>query len=147
MTFTDILTRTAKRDALIYSAVIADNTCFSYDDGRAMVDKKAFSDLRSGVYFNSCETARHLTDKARSINPTARLQSMRNTIKQQCMKSGIKRQHFKIVDCSGITLTYWWNFVFYIFNNFDSFVFCYAELSDKLIGINVEIQIHAYTPW
>ena len=51
MAFSDVLTRTAEGDALIYRAVIAYFRRFAYYDAAAVVNEKTFADSSTRVYF------------------------------------------------------------------------------------------------
>ncbi len=51
MTFADILTCTAKSNALINRNIITYNSCFAYDDSGSVVNEKSSSDFGTGMNF------------------------------------------------------------------------------------------------
>ena len=61
VTFAYVLSRTAERDALIDSAVVAYLCGFTYDDTHTVVDNESATYLSRGVYLNTRTVARELT--------------------------------------------------------------------------------------
>ena len=65
MAFPLLLSRTPEGHALIQSDIIADDRCLTDDHAAAVVDKKSFSDRRSGMDLDPGLSRRPLGDPSR----------------------------------------------------------------------------------
>ena len=115
MSFADILTRTAERNALINRNIIADNGCFADNRARAVVYKKSSSDLCAGVDFDSRSAHTSLRNHSCDKEQIVVIKPVRLSVASDRLISGVEQHNLNCRGCRRVTLPEAFYIFFYSF--------------------------------
>src|SRR5215469_15911400 len=90
--------------ALVERNVIADDGGFADDDGGAVVDEKAMTDLCAGVNLDQGKPARHLRGKSGEEAEALVPEPVIDAVEPQGVQAGIAEQHFEVGSSGRIPL-------------------------------------------
>lgn len=97
MAFSFFFTGTAEGYALIEGYVVADDRRLADDNSHTMVDKKSFTDLSTGMNFDSRKEAGDGGNNSGRDEPLAAVKEVSQAVSPNGMKAGITEQDFERV--------------------------------------------------
>ena len=104
MTLSRILTRTAERHSLIKRHIVSYNGRFADNNAGSVINKKALSDLRSGMYFNICFFDAALRNPARCKEHSVFKKPVRFAVHSDRLKARIKEHYLNGVPCCRVAV-------------------------------------------